>query len=154
MERKYNLLGVLQSYAPTIREQTQCAVIYHKMESAGESDTSIETALAQMISDGLTHGNWPWVIAGLTTDRDKVAEQNNLGNHLAAAYRVAFDELPADRQVEARDTARDWAIDQIVDSGRNAESEDYFGRPVTEEVQTALEIAYMRLHGAANISKV
>lgn len=56
----YALLGVLQAYAPNGPAQQLCTNMVHKAQADGASDKEVEQMLANAISDGLTHGNWPW----------------------------------------------------------------------------------------------
>ena len=57
----YNLLTVLQAYAPTGTEQGQVAQTVNEMRAAGEPERNIQLTLAGSITDGLRYGNWPWV---------------------------------------------------------------------------------------------
>lgn len=61
MNNKYTLLGLLQSYAPNGPAQQHCTNMVHAAERDGASDMDVEKMLVNAISDGLTHGNWPWV---------------------------------------------------------------------------------------------
>jgi len=59
---KYLLLSIIQSYAPSGAAQQLMSDIHNKMIQKGNDDKTIILYLANTLSDGLTHGNWPWVI--------------------------------------------------------------------------------------------
>jgi hypothetical protein len=56
----YNLLGILQNYAPNGDAQKSCTEMYWKLCRSGMTDEEIDLAMAGAIVDGLRHGNWPW----------------------------------------------------------------------------------------------
>lgn len=60
MNNAYILLGVLQSYAPDGEAQATCARFYWNIHKNGTSQKEVVTALAEAISEGLRHNNWPW----------------------------------------------------------------------------------------------
>lgn len=66
--KSYILLGVLQSYAPTGKEQQQCADLYAEMQqdenqcaSTRCRDDEMVSMLAGHLKDGIDHGNWFWL---------------------------------------------------------------------------------------------
>jgi len=63
-ERKvaYELLGILQYYAPNTEAQRICTELYN-----GTPQESQVKILINALADGTNYGNWPWVIAGLKT---------------------------------------------------------------------------------------
>lgn len=58
----YSLLGILQSYAPTGVAQMKCTEAYNQAQADGATGHDLAKAMAGALSDGLHHGNWPWVI--------------------------------------------------------------------------------------------
>jgi len=60
-EREQQLLGILQSYAPTGKEQMICKQFYDDMKAAHEKSKDVQKALAGAIYDGLAYGNWIWL---------------------------------------------------------------------------------------------
>jgi hypothetical protein len=58
----YALLGILQSHAPTSKEQEMCTNLYNTMQKDGFTWKEIETELVSALIDGLRHGNWFWLI--------------------------------------------------------------------------------------------
>jgi hypothetical protein len=57
-ENAYKMLGILQSYAPTGKEQQQLADIYNGCLADGHRRTV--QVFAGILHTGLTYGNWPW----------------------------------------------------------------------------------------------
>lgn len=60
MHRAYKLLGILQSYAPTLSAQSQAAKVCNRMRADRVSEKDIETHLVVALHDGLVHGRWFW----------------------------------------------------------------------------------------------
>ena len=56
----YKLLGILQSYAPTGKEQQLCSDVVAAMEKDGFSENGLVLGLTGYIRDGLLWGSWPW----------------------------------------------------------------------------------------------
>jgi len=52
------MMGVVEDAAPPEHRQAVRGVMV-SMQRAGEPDTAILLALADVLSDGLRHGNWP-----------------------------------------------------------------------------------------------
>ena len=68
----YDLLTILQHFAPKGEDQAFCAHLYNEMHKDGCTSREIEINLVGMLSDGLKHGNWPWTIRDLkTTNNDE-----------------------------------------------------------------------------------
>ena len=59
----YQLLGILQHYAPTSREQEICTKIYNDAQRHGATHPELIKMLGYALVDGLAHGNWPWTEA-------------------------------------------------------------------------------------------
>jgi hypothetical protein len=55
----YQLLGILQHYAPTGAEQQLVANLYNEIKAEG-SDRKLVIELSGMLIDGLAEHNWPW----------------------------------------------------------------------------------------------
>lgn len=62
MDRAYQLLSILQSYATSSRCQAHCTTIYNQMQADGLTPTEIERNLITALADGIQYGNWPWII--------------------------------------------------------------------------------------------
>lgn len=78
-ERMYELLTILQSYAPKGSDQEYCATIVNQMAADGINLRSQSVYLAGAITDGLSHGNWPWVIRDMgKTDVEQISMAPNL----------------------------------------------------------------------------
>jgi hypothetical protein len=60
INNKSVLLGILQSYAPTSKEQLECANDVWHLESQGARPIEVERFLIYAIADGLRYGDWPW----------------------------------------------------------------------------------------------
>lgn len=61
LSTSYRLLSVLQDYAPNGQAQEVCSQMYNKAIDDAASKEELDSMLATMLSDGLNHGNWPWV---------------------------------------------------------------------------------------------
>lgn len=61
-DRMYHLLTVLQSYAQTGTDREFCTAQVNQLAAEGVSYRGQQLALVYAISDGLRHGNWPWVV--------------------------------------------------------------------------------------------
>lgn len=65
-KNSYILLGIIQGHAPTASAQALMSIRYNEIctqialdfESGHELQT--EKAMAGILNDGLSHGNWPW----------------------------------------------------------------------------------------------
>jgi hypothetical protein len=53
------MLSAAMEVAPDGPTQTAIARVRGQMEDAGESAKKVTLALAQIVVDGLQHGNWP-----------------------------------------------------------------------------------------------
>jgi hypothetical protein len=60
LPNSYWLLGILQSHAPTGKEQAQLTDLYNQMRADGVDEVDLQEQLAGILLDGLRHGNWPW----------------------------------------------------------------------------------------------
>lgn len=60
MERAYQLLGILQSYAPNASAQVKCTQIYNEAMAGGQHRATL--VMVEALHDGLKFGNWPWTI--------------------------------------------------------------------------------------------
>jgi len=60
--KAYRLLGILQEYAPDQDAQVICTTIFHRMRADGLTERDLEKQLVTALSDGLHHGNWPWIV--------------------------------------------------------------------------------------------
>lgn len=61
-ERSYQLLTILQSYAPDGPAQTKCNEIYWAAEKEGSQGRRLEFILVQALHTGLAFGIWPWTV--------------------------------------------------------------------------------------------
>lgn len=61
----YLMLGILQRYAPTGVEQRELSEMYAEMQRDGLTEDQIVAGFAGALVDGLTDGNWPWVIKAM-----------------------------------------------------------------------------------------
>jgi hypothetical protein len=61
-ERAAKLQSILVSYCPSPEMRDRCDSIYQQMTSDNLSETEVEKQIIGAFSDGLFHGNWPWVI--------------------------------------------------------------------------------------------
>ena len=59
-ERSYQLLTILQSYAPDGTAQQMCADFYAELQAAGFSGRELDLRLMYALHDGLQAGNWLW----------------------------------------------------------------------------------------------
>jgi len=57
----YSLLAALMDFAPTGDDQKKCADMYRKAQSEGADEMALRTLLIDTLSDGIHHGNWPWI---------------------------------------------------------------------------------------------
>lgn len=83
MTKAYQLLGILQSYAPTGKEQYEVSKWYNRLretiqtdlfcDTALEIEAEIEKALINILADGVNHGNWPWIETPKISSFDKTA---------------------------------------------------------------------------------
>jgi hypothetical protein len=62
----YTMLGLLQRIAPTGKEQRQIAEVYNQMRDDGLTWREVLVNLANILSNGLEHGNWPWTQSPLS----------------------------------------------------------------------------------------
>jgi hypothetical protein len=53
----YKLLAILQSHAPTGKDQVICANVYNRTPEVEQERTMVNA-----LADGLNYGNWPWII--------------------------------------------------------------------------------------------
>lgn len=68
MTTAYNLLSILQKYAPSAREQYLASKWYNELretvikehEFSERQEFEIEKTLINALADGVNHGNWPW----------------------------------------------------------------------------------------------
>jgi hypothetical protein len=56
----YQLLTILQYYAPNGAAQQQASDIYNEMFKEGQATKEIACHLSGILHDGLRSGNWPW----------------------------------------------------------------------------------------------
>ena len=69
--KTYQLLSMLQSYAPNGTAQNDCTRLLHELEGDELTERQIVRALAAWLLDGLDHGNWPWIgWSGATKSRN------------------------------------------------------------------------------------
>lgn len=62
MQVAYQLLGILQKYAPNGPAQHQCANWFTDMQADKVPAKEMVKQLSGCINDGLRSGNWPWVL--------------------------------------------------------------------------------------------
>lgn len=60
-DNAYNLLMILQSYAPDGIAQQKCANAYNEAIADGTTGNKLVALLAGYLIDGLTYGNWLWI---------------------------------------------------------------------------------------------
>lgn len=69
MTKAAQILALLQSYAPSTREQflvskwsneVRLKVTKEQGSSSSATELVIEKTLINALSDGVNHGNWPW----------------------------------------------------------------------------------------------
>jgi len=53
----HTLLSVLQTYAPTGKEQQECTELHNSISNEREREYTMLYAL----TDGINYGNWPWI---------------------------------------------------------------------------------------------
>ena len=58
----YQLLGILQHYAPNGAAQQKCGDFYGELQRDGLSGQELDRQLVNVLQDGLAHGNWPWTL--------------------------------------------------------------------------------------------
>lgn len=58
-DRIEQLHTILDTFAPNANVQRAIAKSRSDMEVAGESETAIARMMANILADGLNHGNWP-----------------------------------------------------------------------------------------------
>ena len=56
--RLYDLLGAVLQFAPNGTVQQAITNTHRSMQAAGESEKEIALTLANILADGLGHGNW------------------------------------------------------------------------------------------------
>ncbi len=59
-EREQALLGILQGYAPTSKEQAKCTEFFNNMKKENNSHAYICLSLISAMYDGLSYGDWLW----------------------------------------------------------------------------------------------
>jgi len=90
-DRMYELLTILQSYAPKGSDQAYCAEQVNRMAADGMSLRTQAIYLARAIADGLAHGNWPWVIRDMNkTDIEAINEPPRMSPAAEQAGRDAM----------------------------------------------------------------
>ena len=60
----YQMLGVLQTFAPNGEAQAKCTEVYNKAIKDGANDEDLLKMLVGMMVDGIYNGCWPWTTAG------------------------------------------------------------------------------------------
>lgn len=61
VSREYQLLTLLQDYAPDAEAQQKCSEIYWELQKDnGYESPKTERALIGILHDGVAHANWPW----------------------------------------------------------------------------------------------
>jgi hypothetical protein len=56
----YQLLAVLQRYAPDSEAQARCTDYLARMQRDGATTREVALAMTGALMDGLRHGNWIW----------------------------------------------------------------------------------------------
>jgi hypothetical protein len=59
----YQLLGILQEYAPGLSSQQICVKYYQDVQKGAE-DREVVRRMVNSLADGLNYGNWPWTLLG------------------------------------------------------------------------------------------
>jgi hypothetical protein len=66
--KSYQMLGILQGYAPNDAARQMCADTYDEMsytieEAVEEADDKMVSMICGLLKDGIDHGNWLWLNA-------------------------------------------------------------------------------------------
>lgn len=64
----YELLTLLQAYAPNGEAQDICSRMYNSLIKSGMAWYMIVSTMLGSLSDGLRYGNWPWTDYGVATN--------------------------------------------------------------------------------------
>jgi hypothetical protein len=59
-ETGYQLLAVLQRYAPDHEAKARCTEYLARMQRDGATQKEVDLAMAGALLDGLRYGNWLW----------------------------------------------------------------------------------------------
>lgn len=57
----HELLGILQKFAPTGKEQHKCSEEYNNLVKELGYSRELVRSLVGTIYDGVAYGNWPWL---------------------------------------------------------------------------------------------
>lgn len=60
-EQCEKILSILQSFAPTGKEQETCSELYRRLDKELSCDQNMLRRLTGILYDGLAYGNWPWI---------------------------------------------------------------------------------------------
>lgn len=83
------LLGILQDFAPNATCQALCTKMFHDAQVNGASNRDLLKTMANALCDGLTSGNWPWIVKPPSVQdyaKDKSRESNFQGGSEAGCY--------------------------------------------------------------------
>jgi hypothetical protein len=56
----YQILAILQQYAPNSDAEAKCTEYLARMQRDGATTREVALAMAGALVDGLRHGNWIW----------------------------------------------------------------------------------------------
>lgn len=59
-QQAYQILGIVQEYAPNLDAQNRVSALFNTSEASGGDPL---VTMANVLADGLNHGNWPWHIS-------------------------------------------------------------------------------------------
>jgi hypothetical protein len=60
LDTSYQLLAVLQRYAPDREAKAKCTRYMARMQRDGATQKEVDLAMAGALLDGLRYGNWIW----------------------------------------------------------------------------------------------
>ena len=82
MQNASTLLGIIMQHAPDGRAQGLMAKKYYEITMQVMQDyekdqyLQLERVMAGILSDGLSHGNWPWNMGTVCIDIDCAADHS------------------------------------------------------------------------------
>jgi hypothetical protein len=68
----YQMLGVLQTFAPNGEAQAKCTLIYNEAIKHGADDKDLLRMLVGILVDGVYSEVWPWTPMGKANDEKEV----------------------------------------------------------------------------------
>jgi len=104
MENASTLLGIIMYHAPDGKAQGLMAKRYYEITMQVMQDYEsnqyfhLERTMASVLSDGLTHGNWPWSLpVSKVSDEEMLAHINSVFADLPAGTFVPMSEINVGR---------------------------------------------------------